>query len=364
MPAQLPLLIVAQSGRFIAQSATRAGYPVRVADCFGDRDTLAVAERWHPLPPLAELGPQAFLHILEQLSDGQPCLLICGTGVESFYPALEQLPPHISLIGNSPETIARLREPSSFFTLLDELALPYPATFFSGLQPAGSLVKDLQSAGGSHIHQAGEQSLAKNPFYQQFIDGVSRSVCFIANGKQARILGWNRQLNRDGEFYLQQIWQPDLPDATVRQQLQTALAALVRATGLKGFNSLDFIVDKAGRLYLLEINPRITASLELLSQVDWFQWHLHACTDDLPATIPVSNSTVRLLYYLFADSDLTISEQAVWPAECHDLPGPGTVIRTGMPVCTIIIAAATSEQCQSLLQQSKKAVLKNCLPRA
>lgn len=364
MRARLPLLIVAQSGRFIAQSATRAGYPVRVADCFGDMDMLNVAERWHPLPALHELSPQIFLNMLEQLSDGQPCLLVCGTGVESFYPVLAQLPPHITLLGNSPETIARLRQPTSFFALLDKLGLPYPPTFREPPALLNCLVKDLQSAGGSHIHQPDGQSLSKTQFYQQLIDGQSRSLCFIADGKEARILGWNRELNRAGEFYLQQIRQPDLPDVSHQQPLQTAVLKLVAATGLKGFNSLDFIVDKSGHLYLLELNPRITASVELLAQTDWFQWHISACNGHLAVPKPGIDGPIRLLYYQFADSDLTISSHAVWPDECHDLPGPGSHIRADMPVCTFIVEAESVQQCEARLQQVKNAALKNCLPRA
>ena len=49
------LLIVAQSARMLAQSATREGYSVRVADCFAGIDTLDAADRFLKLSALDNL---------------------------------------------------------------------------------------------------------------------------------------------------------------------------------------------------------------------------------------------------------------------------------------------------------------------
>lgn len=364
MPNRLPLLVVAQSGRFIAQSAIRAGYTVWVADCFGDQDTLAVAERWQRLTAINELTPAFLLDTLEQLSAGQPCLLICGSGVESFYPALSQLPAHITLIGNSAQLIATFRDPASFFSLLDKLALPYPVISHQPPSSGTYLVKNLQSAGGSYIVDAEDQVLPAAGFYQQWIDGESRSVCFIADGLQAEILGWNRQENRQGGFLLQAIWQPDLPGKAVIQQLKNAVSRLVSATGLRGFNSLDFMVDKTGQLYILEINPRLSASVELLDQPELLKAHISACNGEMPYSPASVTSKARLLYYLFADSDLLIKEHPVWPDECHDVPAAASIIRADEPICTLIVRAESPEECQNKLQQVRAEALKNCLPHA
>ena len=76
-----PVLILAQSGRFLAQSASQAGYRVWVADCFGDIDTLVASERWQGLPKLASLTCKQFLTVLQSLTKG---LLNFSTCVEFF----------------------------------------------------------------------------------------------------------------------------------------------------------------------------------------------------------------------------------------------------------------------------------------
>lgn len=365
MQSRSPLLIFAQSGRFIAESATRAGYPVRVADCFGDLDSCAVAESWRQLPPLSQLTGHQLIQSLDELSNGQACELICGTGIEHFYPALKDLPPHITLIGNDLQTISLLREPKQFFPLLNRLELPCPQTHLSAPRPENTLIKNFYSAGGSGIKRDADTPLAEGQFYQRFIDGESRSVCFIADGTQARIMGWNRQFNRTGSFTLECILQPDRPSPANQQNLQAALSAIVKATGLKGLNSLDFMIDKADQLFILEINPRITSSVELLTQPEWFQWHLDACTGHLLSTLPATdNGRVRLLSYLFADTSLCIINSPVWPPQCHDLPRPGTVIETGMPVCTLIVEADSPQACRSTLEKIKIKALKNCIEHA
>jgi hypothetical protein len=99
-----PLLIVAQSGQFLAQSATQAGYSAWVADCFGDTDTLAVSERWQKLDDLHSLSLASFLSTLEALTQGEPCYLIYGSGIEHCYEFINHLPKHIEILGNHTKT--------------------------------------------------------------------------------------------------------------------------------------------------------------------------------------------------------------------------------------------------------------------
>lgn len=363
MPTQPLLLIVAQSGRFIAQSATRAGFTVRVADCFGDTDTLEAADQWLPLPAIAELTQQQFHAVLEKLSAGQPCQLICGTGVEAFYPFLTSLPSHISLIGNSIDTMAQLREPEALFALLDQLTLPYPDSYLHPPAPSRSLLKDMHTAGGQ-INIATGHTLSAGQYYQRMIEGESFSVTFLADGQRALVFAWNRQINRKGQYLLAKIRQPEPPPPAIRQALIVALDSLVLISELKGFNSLDFIVDQQGRWYLLEINPRITASLELLNQRQWMHWHLDACAGQLPKLPRTQTDRISILEYLFAEKKQQIRQHPSWPRQCHDLPAAGSVIEAGMPICTLIVEAASLQAAEQRLQLIKKTALENCVPHA
>jgi predicted ATP-grasp superfamily ATP-dependent carboligase len=354
------VLVFAQSGRFIAESATRAGYTVRVADCFGDSDTLAVADRWLPLPPLSELSAEQLLSTLVTLSDNQPCWLVCGTGIERFYPALSELPAHIRFAGNPAESFAVLRQPTPFFHLLSSLQLPYPEVSYHP-QQSPFLLKDMAASGGFSIQRKASETLSSTQYYQQYIEGGSFSVCFVADGKRAHILGWNRQSHSPNDFLLSTIYQPAAPPAAPQAIIFAAVNKLTQLLGLRGFNSLDYLVDNKGQVFILELNPRITASAELVPDINVISIHLAACTGPLTEAILESTQpSFRMLHYLFADRTVSISVTPHWPEHCHDLPHPGSSIEAGQPICTLIAEAESATDCHQQLEKNITAASQNC----
>lgn len=359
-----PVLVFAQSGRFIAEAAALTGYTVRVADCFCDSDTQAVAEKTIQLPALDQLSQSQLLQALISLSQNEPCLLLYGTGIERFYPVLADLPSHITVIGNTRQTISLLRQAHRFFALLEQLQIPYPPTSLSKPAVENPLRKRLDSAGGSAVF-ADTRPLNPGEFYQQQIMGETHSVCFIANGQDATILGWNQQINQADKFLIQQIWQQDEPPAHA-SQLSAMLLKLVRASHLIGVNSLDYIISTDGSIFILEINPRISASVALLPTADWLKWHIESCRhQSLPdITLISDNLPVRLMHYCYADSNLVVVDQPVWPACCHDRPNPGSLIKKGEPICSLILTSDSEQACNDQLMDWQQKLLKNCLRRA
>ena len=365
MQSRSLVLVFAQSGRFLAETATRAGFRVRVADCFGDEDTLAVAESWQPLSDYSSLTVDAILEALIHLSDDTPCWLICGAGVERYYSLLNHLPPHIQFIGNSYESFCKVRDPAKFFGLLNDLALPFPPiTFSTEPQAERILIKDMKTSGGSGVKPHQEHPLSESQYVQRYIEGQTRSACFIANGTEATILGWNSQIHRSSDFTLIEVQQPNIPNPTIQSQITDAVERLTLECGLRGFNSLDFMIDHEGEIYLLELNPRITASVELIKNAAIFDWHFTACRGDLPEMDLRCDEGIRILHYMFAKRPLTIIGSPTWPPCCHDLPQPGSQIQTDMPICTIIIDASTTASAYQILTEACAMVMKNCQEHA
>lgn len=347
MQSQLPILIFAQSARFIAESAAHAGYTVWAADCFGDVDTQRVAARYQQLPALSALNDADLLTILQKLSKGENCYLVCGTGIEQCYSLLKNLPANILLLGNDFNALQQLRQPELFFLLLQQLALPHPALFD---QPnENSLTKNLRSSGGMGINRA---SFANGDFYQQQITGLSASVCFIANGHDARLLSINEQHCEEGSFRLQHIVSPLTLAEKQRHQLQVIIALLTQHAGLRGVNSLDFMIDQDDHIQILEVNPRISASAELIADyLPLFEWHVSACMGKLPSFIS-SSRHMRQLSYVFSPMKIKTPQDVVWPATCHDLPAAGTLIAAGEPICTIVVQAEDRHGCQQRYEES------------
>ncbi|SFK13737.1 ATP-grasp domain-containing protein [Methylophaga sulfidovorans] len=363
---QLPLLIFAQTARFIAQSAAQLGYQTWVADCFADTDTQRVSDRLVHLPSLDQLTTDSLLSSLHSLSQQQPCWLIFGAGIERFYPVLKQLPPHIQPLGNNFQTFELLRSADQFFPLLDELGIAYPETHF--ISPADKnkiwLNKNLKSCGGSHIKYANHHP-DNQVIFQEYIEGTSASVSFIADGYAASILGFNKQIHDKQSFVLQQlINQIDLTPSSI-QKVATALQRLITATGFKGFGSLDFLVDDADNIYILELNPRISASAELYSNSgDILHSHIQASMGILPDELGYTykhSTNTRALSYLFADKHYRARENTNWPSQAHDIPSSSQMIYPGQPICTLIIDAKSEQACQNIRHQLETEIVKNCL---
>lgn len=338
----IPILIFAQSGRFLAESATQAGYKVWVADCYGDTDLLAIVERWQALPPFAELSHETIFAALSELTRGEQCMLICGSGIEHCYHLLFPLPANIQLIGNTPETIHTIKTPALFFDLLDQHDFNYPDTQFDEI-PHNDLVwlkKQATGLGGSHIQHAklGTDEIEAESYYQRFVSGDSGSCLFLADGHHAQIVSINRQLlapDNQHPFRLGRIESSWQLSASHNDYLDKVINQLTAKIALVGLNSLDFIISDLHKLLILEINPRVSASAELVSNTaTLFQQHLHACLGQLPLRQSPLNQSGASLFYHYAMSELIMPDNMMWPAECHDLPAAGVTIKQGEPICT------------------------------
>ncbi len=337
----IPVLILAQSGRFLAQAAKQAGYPVWVADCFGDIDTLSYASRWLAIPAISALSKNTLLATLHQLTQGQPCQLICGSGVESFHPLLTQLPQHIKLIGNSPTTIARAIDPSSFFETLNRLKINHPKSQLKWPNKTENwLIKANTGFGGSHVQYIDVENHQQGYYYQQYIKGQNASALFIANSKKAKLVSLNTQYvsdNAETPFQLLGLATPSTLSASNTLIVERIIEQLTIAFGLVGFNSIDFIIDQDDKLLLLEVNPRPSASLELLANHQpLFQLHIDACHGQLFDELPLADQPSSLFYH-FASDDIIIPDNINWPASCHDLPKPGTKIQRNCPIFTSVL---------------------------
>lgn len=343
----IPVLIFAHSGRFLAQAATQAGYNVWVADCYGDIDLLAVADRWQSLPAFSKLTHDHIFRALSDLTRGEQCLLICGGGIEQCYHLLLPLPPNIKLIGNTPDIIASIKTPSAFFKLLDDNAINFPETRFK--VPSNKfgdmtwLKKEAAGLGGAHIQFA---ALTRNEidaqyYYQRFISGVSGSCLFLASGDNVQLMSINQQHlspTRQAPFRLGRIESAWPISATHRDDLHKIIRRLNEASGLIGLNSLDFVISDRNELLVIEVNPRVSASAELISnRALLFQQHMDGCLNQHRISQSPVNSNATSLFYHYAKMNLIVPENMQWPAECHDISAAGVVIKQDEPICTSVV---------------------------
>ena len=331
------LLIVATSGRMLAQAAQREGFDVWVIDCFADADTLRYAKKMIRVNSLSIENLTVALRELESENNDEIISVVYGSGFETCVENLYFLANRFEMAGNSPIVFERVQNKRMFFAALDVLKISYPETHFE--YPAKQknwLSKPLKGQGG-----AGINSQKYDIYWQRFCEGKAGSVLFLAMGKRAEIIGFHTQ-STHGDFLFSGISNhSDLTDGQ-KTQIQSWLQKLVGHFDLRGLNSLDFMLAEKG-CFVLEINPRPSASMQLYD-LPLFNAHLTLQTK----WNRVSDSSAYQI--LYAPRSLIIPRHFHWLKNCHDLPHAGAIIRKNQPICSIIARAMPTASALELLR--------------
>jgi predicted ATP-grasp superfamily ATP-dependent carboligase len=363
-PAQ-PFLIAAVTGRALAASAARAGHAAVVLDYFADQDTRAVASQCRAVRAASRLrfDAHALLAAASELAPpAESAGLVYGSGFEGRTGLLARLARGRRLLGNPPSLVTLVKDPRRFFPLLDRLGIRHPEVRYAAPDnPAGWLLKRSGGAGGTHVRHAGLRRPRAGEYLQAYQPGHAASALFLADGRRAFLVGFNRQWTspaRDGLSFLyggavgRVALSPEL-----ESDLRSRLDALVAATGLVGLNGLDFLL-REGEWSALEVNPRPTATMELYDP-DFpdglFDCHVRAARGELPeGSAPAGPSRAHAI--VLASADWRMPAEFRFPPWCRDLPAAGVRFSVGDPVCTVHAEADLPEQAVRLVNERAAAL--------
>jgi len=378
VPVAQTVVIVGASVRAAAQSAIRAGFVPWAADLFADADLCAVAcarritdypEGLVAAAASAPFGPWMYTGALENRPD-----------------LVQRLSARRSLWGNSAEVLRKVRDPWRVRQALVACGIlcPQLARSWAGLPADGSwLRKPLAGSGGVGIvawrgegqgprarlrrPEGGSQN--ENPFgdasgalyFQKRICGKPCSAVFIGAKGRAVLLGITRQLVGTRWAHAKPFryagsvgpWLLRKPLGVQLERIGQALAQEFRLVGVFGVDA----VVAAGRVWPVEVNPRWTASIEVLERacgLPVFAWHAAACSKgELPdwhySRLRRHAQAGKAI--LFAPHELWVTEafarwarplwaRREWPA-LADVPAAGTHIRPGRPVLTLLAQASS-----------------------
>ncbi len=367
-----PYLIAAVSGRPLAASARRAGVDAAVLDFFADADTRAMGYPCRGVAPPDGLrfDRAALVSGAEELAPARNCAgVVCGSGFERTPELMSEISVGRNLLGNTPGLVAKMKDPSRFFPLLDDLGIPRPGVSLAPPgNPDGWLAKRRGGAGGVNVVPASRASGRPDEYYQRLERGRSLSALFLANGSRALQVGFNESHVRPlpGAPYLYGGGVGGIRLAPeVEEDIVEALQRLTGATGLVGLNGVDFLLREDG-WSVLEINPRPTACIEYYD-ADWplglFAAHVAACAGHLPESCPPPR-TCRGHAIVYAPRGLTVNPGLHFPDWCRDLPRTGSAIPLEGPVCTVHAEAPTPPAVNRLLAQRRAEIESALLEQA
>ncbi len=368
------ILMTGVSARALAESACRAGWTDRVVtvDYFGDWDLKRLCENY-------SLGRDArcrytVRHLLEACRRFQWDAVVYTANLENYPDAVRRLATAGHLLGNSPTTLAEARNPQRFLECLQRVGVPVPRT------PASSedrgfaravLEKPRRGGGGQGIAVVSSRARRRRGTYlQEYVPGLPCGVAFVADGRRATLLGISQQLIGDAAFgargfqYCGSLLGKDLPGLSSFDPLLSRLEEIVNhltsTFHLVGVNGMDFILNE-GEIYPLELNPRYTASMELVEMaygLNIFSIHLAACDGILP---PFDMRRAPEGYWgkaiLFAERDLvTPPADDWWDRGIRDIPFSGERIRAGSPICTLLVSGPSLEACYQALREKADSI--------
>ena len=352
---QAQLVVIAISGRALAQSALRGGFSVRVLDAFADRDTQeAGATRCIAAEDTIALDPERMFAAL-----GEPAarIIITGSGFERSPQLLDRLAHYGTLCANDTDIVRALKEPLLAAELLRALGFEVPETQI--VPPSdgyGWLQKQIGGAGGVHVRPAAGATHGAHCYYQRVVGGRPLSVTFLADGERAYLLGFNQQsFGAVGDAPYCYLGAATCKVAlALERDLQAGLDRLVRATALRGLNGLDFMLDEE-RVNVLEVNPRPTATFELYD-ADIARglvcWHVRSFRSPVPefeALLEDGKAEPRAYRIVFAEHTLRVPAGVEFPVWCKDLPTAGAVLQAGAPVLSVFAQGPTPQLAQSQL---------------
>jgi predicted ATP-grasp superfamily ATP-dependent carboligase len=367
------VLIFGASARAAAFSALRAGFQPWCADLFADADL----RQRVPAMQLPGRYPEGFLDLVDVELPG-PWLYTSGLENRPFL--VRRMARRRPLWGNEQASLVEARSPFNLGKLLLEAKLPGPGLWAPGDPFRGSagrrwLVKPLAGSGGAGIRlldprNVGESVRPDRCYLQEYLEGEARAAVFLGDGRSARLLGLTQQLV--GETWLHAApYQycgsigPIALAAEETARLSRLGDVLASGCGLRGLFGVDGIW-RHGALWPVEINPRYTASVEVIEYATGIRalaWHGRVFEKgDLPPESTPAATAVVGKSVLFARGPTTFPASGPWsecmasrvPAEelptFADIPAAGTPIETGHPVLTVFARASSTNACLAALR--------------
>ena len=376
------MLIVGGSTRAAAWSALRAGLQPVCADLFADVDLREIADVISP-------------------RDYPDSLAVDLAGVRSdgwFYTgALENRPDLIDsllmtaknrgeLWGTPPPALRIIRDPVRLRETLHRAGFPTLDLQVGSAPPCDGrwMQKPLHSAGGRGVRiwdeASARLSTSESVYYQRFQRGESLSALFHASDHDLFFLGMCRSLtdsfrsNAPGpNMYcgtigplVASLSESSFDATTARQSLEQAHA--LAACGLRGLFGIDLIRDEYGTPWVVEVNPRYTASVEILElasrqplifppdrEIDHSKtsaFSRSSSPDRSPAKRIVAKQVLYAPRKLIApDFSSWRGTPSVWQVPIvADLPVPGSLIDATWPICTVMAEGINEAECQQQLQ--------------
>jgi predicted ATP-grasp superfamily ATP-dependent carboligase len=194
------------------------------------------------------------------------------------------------------------------------------------------------------------------------------SATFVANGSDAKVLGFNQLIVRPlsgRPFVFCGAVGPVPLASAVAARVTAAVRAIAAGFSLRGLGSLDFMLD-GDKVEVLEVNPRPPASMALYARRGGVvAAHVRACIQGVLPRWPMwaAGDPVHGTEFVFAPRPLRLDEagarRLATLGDCHDLPAFATTFDVGDPLCSVSADGADPDGVREMLARGREAVYRS-----
>jgi carbamoyl-phosphate synthase large subunit len=234
-----------------------------------EEDTLHIIRRERPVGVVVQFG-------------GQTAINLAGVFHENGVP----------ILGTQFEGIDIAEDRDRFERMLRQLDIPKPAgrgvtSVEEAVDTAGEigypvLVRPSYVLGGrameivysqedllSYMHLAADVSPRHPILVDKYVVGTELEVDLICDGEEALIPGVMEHIERAGVHSgdSMAVCPPVTLSVEVQQTVVDYATRLARALNVRGLMNIQFVMDSAGAVYVLEVNPRASRTVPYLSKI-------------------------------------------------------------------------------------------------
>ncbi len=398
-------VVVGFSVRALAEAVAALGRRPIAIDHFTDQDCRDLSFSWYQIVNWGDAVPSLRDIVLQpgnevgRENNSSPWVLL-GGGTENWPELVARLHQEFKVLGPTAEQLNQLRSHGLWRDAVAGTGISFPETHTQSPHrrtalravnsrtwedPISWLIKPMRGAGGYSIARLPENELCRLPqfskshrknsspvIYQREISGRSLGAHCVVSPNDVIFLGMTESLSAElwpgpSEFIYRGSWGPIAITSQQQSQIKALCRNIYLATGCLGWLQFDFIQDEAGQLWLLEINPRWTAGMEVLflAGINPVEFHLAAwdqvdpssCASAGKLTDPIGSSTAQYgKAIVYADRELCLTHENL--AGLHALPREnfadlpshdlaGQVIGVGQPFLTV------RARCQTACDESR-----------
>jgi uncharacterized protein len=343
------LCIIGASARAAAASALRAGLDPWCADLFADADLQAMVP--DAVRCAVDEYPEALVDLLRAAPPGP--WMYTG-GLENHPDLIRKIARTRPLWGNGPEALKASRCPFTVQRILREAGLPSPE-LFAGTRDASLrwLRKPFRGSAGQGIGFAEPTNVTRSHYSQQFVDGTPMSAVYVRAQDHVTLLGVTEQLIGIDWLHAPPFrYAGNIGPVELTNRLCSDLERVGQSLGvgceLVGLFGVDFVLHD-GRPWVVEVNPRYAASIEVLERAKGLRAVMHHRAAFEPHAAPMNSGSQRGFAgkaIVYAPRRLVMPTIEDFPGgTLVDIPKPGETIEPGWPILTCFSESSTHEAC-------------------